>query len=473
MNILLVEPPKKTWELMGDCVSPPLGLAQLAAVLEKENIPVNIVDCNASKLSWDDLEDFIAKEKPDIVGTTTITPWFYKAIEVTRITKSVNPNIVTVLGGPHVTFTAEETLREYPEVDIIVRGEGEYTLPDLVRCLGAKSDLFQVKGIAFRDRNRIAITETQPPVDVNKLPLPAYHLLPMNRYYFTVFGNFTTILTSRGCPYRCTFCSEWRFWGARWRPRNPARVVDELEILNKKYGRDCFWFGDDCFNVDRNHIRGICTEIIKRNLRIAWYYQGRADFLIKYQDLLPEMRRAGNLMVQIGIETHNNEELAEFRKNLSTKQIIEAIDLLKKNDIVSQGMMIIGTKNDSADAIINKVNFMKWLDSDFPIFTMYTPFPGSDVYEEAKSKGWLEISDYSKYDMAHSIMSNQYLSREQIDSLYYSCFSSYYLDPIKLIKGLLSRNSWKRKIWLHMIKYILKQILRALFGYFVSAWKLR
>jgi len=295
----------------------------------------------------------------------------------------------------------------------------------------------------------------------------------MNRYYFTVFGNFATIITSRGCPYRCTFCSEWRFWGAHWRPRNPTRVVDELEILNKKYGRDCFWFGDDCFNVDRNHMRGICTEIIKRNLRISWYYQGRADFLIKYQDLLPEMRRAGNLMVQIGIETDNNKELAEFRKNLNTKQTIEAIDLLKKNDIVSQGMMIIGTKNDSADAITNKLNFMKWLDSDFPIFTMYTPFPGSDIYNEAKNEGLLEISNYSKYDMSHSIMSNQYLSREQIDSIYHSCFSSYYLDPIKLIKGLLSRNSWKRKVWFHMVRYILKQIFRALSGYLVSAWRLK
>jgi anaerobic magnesium-protoporphyrin IX monomethyl ester cyclase len=468
VKVLLVEPPKKTWELMGDCVSPPLGLAQLAAVLEEENIPVNLVDCNASRLTWDDLEDFIAKEKPDIVGATAITPWFYEAVEVARITKSVNPNSVNVLGGPHVTFTVEETLREYPEVDIIVRGEGDYTLPDLVRCLKAKKDLSQVKGIAFRDNGRIAITETPPLVDVNKLPLPAYHLLPMNQYYFTVFGNFTTIITSRGCPYRCTFCSEWRFWGAHWRTRNPTLVVDELEILHKKYGRDAFWIGDDCFNVGKNHIHGICNEIIKRKLPISWYYQGRADFLIKYQDLLPEMRRAGNLMVQIGIETDNNRELNEFHKNLSIKQAIEAVDLLKKNDIVSQGMMIIGTKNDNPKAIANKLAFMKWLDSDFPIFTMYTPFPGSDVYDEAKSKGWLETSDYSKYDMSHSIISNQYLSTEQINSLYYSCYSSYYLDPIKIIKGFLSRNSWKRKVWFHMTKFILKQIFRTVLRYFVK-----
>jgi anaerobic magnesium-protoporphyrin IX monomethyl ester cyclase len=459
MKVLLIEPPKVGWELMGDCVSPPLGLAQLAAVLEEEDIDVDIIDCNALELSWSGLEDRIGEIHPDVIGAGALTPFFYNALKTVEIAKKIDKRIVTVLGGPHVTFTAEETLKKHPEIDVIVRGEGEYALLDLIRCLEKEGDIFKVKGIAYHSSDEVLKTFLQPLVDVKELPLPAYHLLPMEKYYFTVFGKFATILSSRGCPHRCTFCSEWRFWGACWRARRAEKVVDEMELLHKRYGRESFWFGDDCFNVDHEYIHEICTEIIERNLDVSWFYQGRADFLIKYKDLLPEMRKAGNLMAQIGVETSKDEEMKSLRKGLTTDQVKKAVDLLKKHDIVSQGLIIIGTKGDDTDSIIHKVRYMKWLDVDFPIFTMYTPFPGSDLYEEARRNDWLETLDYSKYDMAHAIMPTEHLSSKQLTSLYYWCFRSHYLDPIKLAKGLFSRNEWKRRIWRHMLKYSIKRIL--------------
>jgi anaerobic magnesium-protoporphyrin IX monomethyl ester cyclase len=140
-------------------------------------------------------------------------------------------------------------------------------------------------------------------------------------------------------------------------------------------------------------------------------------------------------MARIGVESSTNKELKEFNKNLTMEQVKEAIELLQKHDIVAQGLQIIGTRRDSADFITRKVRCMKWLDPGFPIFTMFTPFPGSDVYEEAKANAWLETLDYSLYDMSHAIMSTEYLSRKQLMSLYHWCFSSYYLDPIKIIRG--------------------------------------
>ena len=198
-----------------------------------------------------------------------------------------------------------------------------------------------------------------------------------------------------------------------------------------------------------------------RKLDISWYYQGRADLVIKHKDLLPQMRQSGNLMAQIGVESSTNKELEEFNKNLTMEQIKEAIDLLQKHDIVAQGLQIIGTRRENADSIAHKLRCMKWLDPAFPIFTMFTPFPGSDVYEEAKANGWLETLDYSLYDMSYAIMPTEYLSREQLMSLFHWCFSSYYLDPIKIIKGLASRNSWKRRIWQHMLRYTAKQMVRS------------
>ena len=211
MKVLLVEPPRKTWELMGSCVSPPLGLAQLAAVLEKEGIEVDIVDCNASEIGWPSLAETIEHSQPSIIGATATTPFFFEALHVMEIAKKVSPDIVTLLGGPHVTFTAEESLFQHPEVDVIVMGEGEQPLLALIRCFKNGDNLSQVKGIAFRDGQEVVLTPSQPLVDVDKLPLPAYHFLPMEKYYFTIFGRFATILSSRGCPHKCTFCSEWRF----------------------------------------------------------------------------------------------------------------------------------------------------------------------------------------------------------------------------------------------------------------------
>ena len=461
MKVLLVEPPRQSWELMGTCVSPPLGLAQLAAVLETAGIEVNIIDCNASGIGWQALGKTIEQLQPNIIGATATTPFLFEALRAIQIAKKLNPNVVTVLGGPHATFAAEETLCQHSELDVIARGEGEQTLLELVRCYEKGDDISQVKGIAFRYNQEVRQTPPQPPVDVDELPLPAYHLLPMEKYYFTIFGKFATVLSSRGCPHRCTFCSEWRFWGEKWRPRNPKKVVDEIELLHKKFGRECFWFGDDCFNANAEHIQGICSEIMARGLDISWYYQGRADLVIKHKELLPQMRQSGNLMAQIGVESATNKELKEFNKQLTMEQVKEAIDLLQKHDIVAQGLQIIGTRRDNANSISHKLRCMKWLDPAFPIFTMFTPFPGSDVYEEAKANGWLETLDYSLYDMAHAIMPTEYLSRKQLMSLFHWCFMSYYMDPVKIVKGLASRNNWKRRIWRHMLKYTAKQIIRS------------
>ncbi|MGD2295952.1 MAG: radical SAM protein [Candidatus Aminicenantes bacterium] len=462
MIVLLVEPPKKTWGVMGDYIAPPLGLAQLAAVLEKENIPVEIVDCIAQGIPMSSLQQIILEVNPSLIGATALTPSFYDALEVLRIAKKASGEIVTVLGGPHVTFTPEETLLNHTEVDYIVRGEGEQTLLDLVNCLDRGKNPQTVKGIAFRNGEEIFVTPDQPLVDVDTLPLPAYHLLPMEKYRFTVLDKYATVLASRGCPFQCSFCAEWRFWGAKWRPRDPVKVVDEIELLHKEYDRESFWFGDDCFNIRSDHVKGICEEITRRCLDISWFYQGRADSVITQQDLLPQMRACGNLMVQIGVESSTDRELEQFKKKLKTDQIKEAVDLLRKNDIVSQGLIIVGTREDTADSIIHKLRTMKWLDPDFPIFTTLTPFPGSDTYQEARANGWIEKSDYELFDMSHVIMPTEHLTRDQLSSILYWCFKSYYMDPVKIAKGLLSRNSWKRKIWQHMLKYTGKQILSSL-----------
>jgi len=471
MKVLFVEPPKKPWEMMGDFIAPPIGLAQLAAVLEGVGVDVEIVDCNASRLTWGDLEHVIADRKPTLVGASAMTTFLPTAARVMQMAKGVDEDVVTVVGGPHVTFKTEETLNNHPEIDIIGRGEGERVIQELVESLVTGADLDQVPGIAYRVDGQVVQTPLPDPVNLDELPLPAYHLLPMQAYYFIVFEKFCTVLASRGCPFNCFFCAERGFWGAGWRPRDPEMVGEQLELLHRKYGRESIWFGDDCFNVDGEHMGLICEEILRRDLKLDWYYQGRADLLIKHQEYLPLMRRAGNLMVQIGIEAATDEELQRLRKSLTGEQVREAIRLLRDHGIVCQGMMILGTRHDDANSILRKVEYLKWLDVDFPVFTIYTPFPGTEAYEEAKEKGWLETDDYALYDMAYPIISTEHLSRKQVIGLYNRSFASFYTDPLMMARGLLSTMHWKRSIWRYMLRFAAKLYLRRYWRLFTSMFR--
>jgi anaerobic magnesium-protoporphyrin IX monomethyl ester cyclase len=341
-----------------------------------------------------------------------------------------------------------------------VRGEGEETIVDLVRCLENGSNLKSVKGLAYRDNGTIITTDRRPPLDVNSLPLPAYHLLPMEKYHFEFLEEFSTMLTSRGCPFSCTFCSEWDFWGRPWRSRNPDSVGEELEIVNKKYKRKSVWFGDDCFNVDYNHIKGICEQILERDLDVQWFYQGRADFLIKHKDLLPLMRKTGNVMTQIGVEASTDEGLTSLNKQVTVDEVKKAVQLMTENDIVSQGLIIIGTPEDTPESILHKINYMKLLKVDFPIFTMFTPFPGSRVYDKAKKDGVIEDNDFDHFDMAYTVMPTKTMSCTELFKWYGECHREYYSDPLQILIGLLSRNRFKRAIWRHMFSYGLRQAVR-------------
>ena len=167
-------------------------------------------------------------------------------------------------------------------------------------------------------------------------------------------------------------------------------------------------------------------------------------------------------MVQIGIEASTQQGLEELNKKLALEKVAEAVQLLRKHDIVAQGLMIVGTRSDSADSIIHKVRYMQSLDVDFPVFTMFTPFPGSDVYREAKANNWLETEDYSLYDMANAAMPTEHLTTRQLMALFRWCYSAYYANPFRLVKGLASKNNWKRRVWWHMFKFTLKQIARSL-----------
>lgn len=465
MRVLLVEPPKTPWPMMGDVVAMPLGIAQLAGCLEQANIPVEILDANALDLSSEELETAIAQSQPDLIGTTVYTPWVPDVARAVRVARQAAPEAVIALGGPHVTFTAEETLETMPEVDVVARGEGDQIIVELARALeGGGDGLEGVPGITFRRDGQVVETPVAPPLDPRELPMPAFHLMPMERYFFaSVGGPFATVLASRGCPFQCTFCSEWPFWGGGWRPCDPEQVVEQIDIVVNRYGRNNVWFGDDCFNVNGEHMATICEGILQRGIDVNWYYQGRADLMVKYKDLLPMMRRAGNRMVQLGIEASNDEQRDELNKQLRTETAEEAIRLLRQHDIVCQAMLIVGLPGDTPRTFEEKVRLVNRLDVDFPVFLVYTLFPGAPDYAKAIAEGWIELpANYAHHDMAHVVVPVQHMNTQQIWNYTRWAWTTVYLHPVRLVRNLLSRNKWRRQNWWGMLVYIFKQMARNL-----------
>jgi anaerobic magnesium-protoporphyrin IX monomethyl ester cyclase len=464
MRVLLLEPPKIPWEMMGDVVAPPLGLAQLAGCLEQAGIPVEILDANALEIGWKGLGAAIARSMPDLIGITVYTPFVPEVSRAVRVAREAVPQAKIVLGGPHVTFTVEETLETMSEVEVVARGEGDQIIVDLARALEAGDDLASVPGISYR-RNGVIVDNPAPaPLDLTQLPNPAFHLMPMERYHFQVLGGpFSTVVASRGCPFRCTFCSEWPFWRGGWRPHDPGMVVEQLDVLANRYGRRNIWFGDDCFNVDGDHVAAICEGILRRGIDVSWYYQGRADLLVKYKDLLPLMGRAGNRMAQIGIEASNDQQRDELNKQLRTETVREAVGLLRQHRIVCQGMFIVGLPSDTPRTVEQKVRLATQLDIDFPIFVIYTLFPGAPDYVRAVAEGRLKLpADYGRHDMAHVLVPPEKMAPRQVYSYARWAVTSIYLHPVRLARALFSPNDWQRHSSGSMLLYLGKQFVRGL-----------
>ncbi|MBR9982737.1 MAG: cobalamin-dependent protein, partial [Desulfatitalea sp.] len=264
MKIALIAPPYP----LEEAPSPPLGLCYVAAACEAAGAQVVLLDYIVSRYTPEKLRAALDAFGPDVVGATAVTMNFPDAIEIIREVKAHNPAIVTMMGGPHVSFDAENTLTLHPELDLIVMGEGEATLAELVPALLAPQRWPAIQGIAFRSGAAVFQTPRRPLIaDLDRLPLPARHMLPMSRYQ--ALGFPVSIITSRGCPNRCIFCLGRRMVGSKPRFRDPQRVVDEIEHL-LSYGITRINIADDLFTANKRRVRALCAEIARRGVRFDW-----------------------------------------------------------------------------------------------------------------------------------------------------------------------------------------------------------
>ena len=472
MKVVLVEPPKDFWFVMGEYLPPPLGLLQLAAYLEAERPgdEIAVIDCQAEGLGWEGMEKRIEGEEPDVMAVSSLaTCNAYTVVRALEAAKKVAPDALTVTGGQHFTALAEPSIEQYPELDIVVRGEGERTLVELVGALESGRGFAEIKGLTFRHGEEIVSTPTRPLIqDLNTLPMPGYHFVQeyLDRYHFKMMAGekrYAIIEGSRGCDHNCTFCSQCSYWGHRWRAKSGRRIADEMEYCRDKFGAEFIWLTDDNFAFGPRSDE-LFRELRARGLgnELLWFVQARVDDVVRYEKSIPEMRRAGNQWVLLGVESGDYDTLTDYRKGIKPGQAHEALRILKGNDIFAQATLIIGQRRDTHESIEGLRRYVEDIDPDLAIFMILTPFPGTELYEEATKNGWIEDWNWANYDMIHAVMPTEHLTREEVQEELYRCYRGFYGKFSRQIKGFFSSNMFKRKTYRYMASQNLLRQLRSL-----------
>jgi len=448
MNIALVFPRDKY--PTGD---PPLGISYIKSYIDKNS------DCNVDVLdtTFDNSESNIVyffKRKPyDIIGISVLTPMINNAIRIADIAKKINPDSKIVFGGPHPTVLPEESLRN-KSVDAVVIGEGEETFLEIVK---KDCNFYNIRGIWFKENGLIVKNQIREPIgDLNNLPFPSLDSLPMNEYIKNWFQldsvdpNLigTNIIASRGCPYNCSFCQPTleKIFGKFLRKRSPKNIIEEIIQLKEKFGINAIMFQDDTLTCDHKWVFEICDEIIDNNLNIIWGFNTRAGLVSK--ELLIKVKEAGARKIFLGIESASQRILNDiYNKNITTEQVINTVNLIKKFNFKIQGYFMIGAPTETVEEIEETIKLAKNLAIDEATFSITTPLPCTYLYEKSKS---LIAKDFSEFDYyKRTVYGKGCLTQNQLDYLRRKALLEFYLSRKRIsqtIKSFLSINGIRKSI---------------------------
>lgn len=375
---------------------PPLGLMYIAAFLEKEGYEVRIVPADILELSQKQIIKEIQGFEPDLIGVTATTETRFQGFNLIKCAKKAYPPALTILGGPHASLTAEECLTYISELDIVVRGEGEMTMLELCQCLEndrSPIPLFSVNGLSFRSEGKIISTpDRQPIYNLDSLPFPAFHLIPFERYNFLVdvpgCGKLPAInmITSRGCPYNCNFCSTPVNWGRTARTRSPQNVIEEIEYCISRFGTKVLYFFDDIFNVKPERVEQICDLFVDRKLNIHWKCDVRADLINK--PLLIKMKKAGLFHLSFGLEAGSERVRNEvINKKVSMDSFHRLIHQCRELDVIPNPFFIFShpteTWEEAQETLKIIEDYNDKIEASVAILHIY---PGTPLEKTAKEK---------------------------------------------------------------------------------------
>ncbi len=392
MKVLLIQPSATRKKLIF------LGLGYIAAVLEQRGDHVEIIDLALESNPEEVIEKKAKESNFDIVGVSASTPTYPVALHTLTIIKEIAPSCITIMGGSHSSILTDDVLR-HPAVDIVVKGEGEITIVELLDALEKNRDLKQVTGISFKRNGQIIHNPYRSFIeDLDSIPFPARHLYNMERYSAKINGRkATSVITSRGCPFNCVYCYRGPAAGKKLRCRSPENVIKEIKLLKARHGISGIFFYDDTFTLDKKRALLMCDLFIKQKLNIVWTCQTRVDCLDL--ELLKKMKKAGCVELGLGIESGNEQIMNLINKKIKKKQARQAFKLTKEAGICTRASFILGLPWDTRDTIRDTIDFAMELNPDFVDFFLAVAYPGTKLWQIAEEKNINLPKDWSTYNL--------------------------------------------------------------------------
>ena len=449
MDVLLINPPYNLKKNMGRLAgivptTMPIGLAFIAANLEKHGMTAEILDAQVHKFTKSALKKKILGGKPLIVGITTTTPMIASALKVAEMVKGISKSPKVVLGGCHASFLPKEMLKNR-NVDIVARGEAEQTMVGLVNALKEGKGLSKVNGISFREKGKVKHTGPATLVEnLDDIPMPARHLLPIEKYKpqldMVIRAPVRVIMTARGCPFNCFYCGARYISGRRYRYNSTGRVISEIELLVNRYGARQLFFLDDNFVVNRKRTAEICRAMIKRGLhkKLVWSCESRVDGVTP--KLLKLMHKAGCRIVSYGIETASQRLLDVIKKDITIEQVKNAVKWAKDAGLECRATFMLGIPTETREDSIATINFAKELGLDRAKFSLATPYPGTEFYDMVKGqlrgRGWNEFNVMSGFTENKVLYVPEGRTAEELENLQRRAMKEFYLRPGTIFRML-------------------------------------
>ena len=456
IDALFIHPPYASEEVYGSLlkasgVFPPLGISYLASCLEEEGYKVRINDYDADGVKP---EDSIKRYNPTVVAISATSPVFRQAIRIAKIAKE--EGCTTMIGGPHPTATPKATINNSC-FDYLVYGEGENTIRDLMNSLEKNGDLKKVDGIFYKEKNKIVRTKPRKLIeDIDTIPFPAYHLLPMKKYRFYAFFDtgigFSTMLTNRGCPFGCIFCNTRTIFGSSLRFRSPKKILDEVELVYNKYKVKDIYFYDDALTLSRKHVEGFCNEMKKRKIDLKWSTETRVD-KVDFE-LLDLMKKSGCYMVGYGFESADQKILNNLKKGTTIEQNAKAVKATRKTGMICRGFFMLGSPGETVTTMSKTINFSIKNKVDFAHFNITTPYPGTPLWDMGVKEGKLKPEDAENTGAIANVLANKKiigseLSSKTVKKYWKKANLKFYLRPwfiYNLLKRIENHHHLKRTL---------------------------
>ncbi len=430
-----------------------VGFVYIAGALRDAGFEVDYYDAMSLWHTWDDIRGRLENFRPDVVATTAFTASIVHAVDLLKVAKEVNPGVVTVVGNVHATYCYDEMLeKDGAEIDFIVRGEGEETLPELLHCLNAGGDPQQVAGLSFLRDDKVVLSEQRPYIhDLDNLSA-AWDLVewPIYKYRAKNDARLAIVSSSRGCKSQCSFCSQQLFWGRSWRARSPENFVAELEMLASTYGVEVAMLSDEIPTYDRERWVRILDLMIERKVPVRLLMETRVDDILRDADIMDRYREAGVEHIYVGVEAGSQATLDLFKKETLVEQSKQAIDLINGADIVSETSFVLGMPDDTPESIAETIELAKHYDPDMAFFLAIAPWPYAELYPELEQ--YVGTKDYRKYNLVEPVIKPKHMTMEELERELGKAAQKFFMYKFQNL-GKLS--PWKQEFMLSVFDILI------------------